>query len=123
MTDFDLDTARDASLWTVTAAVLLALVAVWVVKHVVSKVLTVVILLAIAALVWSQRAELVDCADQVTATIDQGLVPDTTCTFFGRDVTVPGSATLLGPDETGQLRTTKSSSTQPVVPSTSVTGR
>lgn len=99
MSGFDLDTARNASLWTVAGAVLLALVAVWVVKQVVTKVLTVVILLAIAALVWSQRAELVDCADHVRVTVEQGLAPDTTCTFFGRDVTIPGSATLLGPDQ------------------------
>ena len=62
---FDFETAKNTSLWTVSVAVLLALVAVWVVKEVVKKVFTVVILLAIAGLAWSQRAELTDCADEV----------------------------------------------------------
>jgi hypothetical protein len=45
---FDFETAKNASLWTVAGAVLLALLTVWLVKEVVKKVLTVVILLAIA---------------------------------------------------------------------------
>ena len=82
-----------------SVAVLLALLAVWVVKEVVKKVLTVVILLAIAGLAWSQRAELTDCADEVARRPSTPRpMPDTTCTFFGQDVTVPGRTTLLGPD-------------------------
>lgn len=94
---FDLDTAKNTALFTVAGAVLLALVAVWLVKQVVTKVLTVVVLLAIAALVWSQRAELTDCADEVQVTMASGLAPDTTCMFFGQTITVPGRTTLLGP--------------------------
>ena len=94
----DFETAKNASLWTVAIAVLLALVTVWVVKEVVKKVLTVVILLAIAGLAWSQRAELTACADEVRQTVDALAVPDTSCTFFGQEVTVPGRGTLLGPD-------------------------
>ncbi len=97
---FDFETAKNASLWTVAAAVLLALVTVWVVKEVVKKVFTVVILLAIAGLAWSQRAELTACADEVQDTVDALAVPDTSCTFFGQEVTVPGRATLLGPGQT-----------------------
>jgi len=98
MLGFTLDTARTMSLWTVAGAILLALAAVWLVKQVVTKVLTVVILLAVAGLVWSQRAELTDCADNVQASIAQALADDTTCTFFGRDVTLPGRDRLLGDD-------------------------
>jgi hypothetical protein len=95
---FELETAKNTSLWTVSVAVVLALLAVWIVKEVVKKVLTVVILLAIAGLAWSQRTELTACADEVRTTLDAGAQPDTTCTFFGQDVTVPGRTTLLGPD-------------------------
>jgi hypothetical protein len=94
----DFETAKNTSLWTVSVAVVLALLAVWVVKEVIKKVLTVVILLAIAGLAWSQRAELTDCADEVRGTVTAGAMPDTTCTFFGQEVTVPGRATLLGPE-------------------------
>jgi hypothetical protein len=103
---FDLDTARNASVWTVAGAILLALLAVWVVKHVVSKVLTVVILLAIAGLVWSQRTELNDCADNVQATIDQNLSTATRCKFFGRDVTVPALTTPATQSPSGATTTT-----------------
>lgn len=96
---FDLETAKDTSLYTVAGAILLALVAVWLVKQVVTKVLSVVVLLAIAALVWSQRAELTDCADTVRQTIAAGAVDDTTCTFFGQDITVPGRTTITGNDD------------------------
>ena len=97
---FDLDTAKNTSIYTVTVAILLALAAVWLVKQVVTKVLTVAILLAIAGLVWTQRAELTDCADEVRAswtTVAPGATAGTTCTFFGQDVTVPGRPAVLGP--------------------------
>ncbi len=103
---FDLDTAKNTSVWTVAVVVLLALAAVWLVKQVVTKVLTVVVLLAAAGLVWSQRAELTDCADDVRATIAAGAFDDTTCTFFGQDVTIPGRDTLLGPADTTVTTTT-----------------
>jgi uncharacterized membrane protein YfcA len=106
---FDFETAKNASLWTVAGAVVLALLAVWVVKEALKKVLTVVLLLAIALLAWSQRTELTACADNVQETIAAGLVPDTTCSFFGQDVTVPGSATLLGPDGTAPTSSTTTS--------------
>jgi hypothetical protein len=47
-----------------------------------AKVIALVITLGLAALVWSQRASLSDCADDVR---DGG---DATCTFFGFDVDV-----------------------------------
>ena len=77
------------------------------VKEVVKKVFTVVILLAIAGLAWSQRAELTACADEVRDDRRRRApMPDTTCTFFGQEVTVPGRATLLGPDGATTTTTT-----------------
>jgi hypothetical protein len=98
---FDLDTAKNTSIYTVTGAILLALAAVWLVKQVVTKVLTVAILLAIAGLVWTQRTELTDCADEVRAswtTVAPGASADTMCTFFGQDVTIPGRPAILDPN-------------------------
>lgn len=108
MSAFELQTAQNASLWTVAAAVLLALAAVWIVKEVVKKVLTVLILLAIAGLAWSQRSELTDCADRVSDSLGAGLIDDTTCTFFGQAVTVPGRTKLLGPTGSTPATTTTS---------------
>jgi hypothetical protein len=99
---FELDTAKDASIYTTAGAIVLALAAVWLVKQVVTKVLTVAILLAIAGLVWTQRTELTDCADEVraswTATATTGLTTGTECTFFGQAVTIPGRPAILTPD-------------------------
>lgn len=55
-----------------------------------AKVVGLVVMLGLAALVWSQRASLLDCADKVKAG------GTATCTFFGIDVDVdvpdvPGS--------------------------------
>ena len=98
---FDLDTAKNTSIYTVAGAILLALGAVWLVKQVVTKVLTVAILLAIAGLVWTQRTELTDCADEVraswTTTGTTGVTADTTCTFFGQGVTIPGRPAIVTP--------------------------
>lgn len=99
---FELDTAKNTGIYTIAGAILLALAAVWLVKQVVTKVLTVGILLAIAGLVWSQRTELTDCADDVraswTTTGTTGVTADTMCTFFGQDVTIPGRPAIISPD-------------------------
>ena len=81
-------TVRDVALAIVVGAVVLAIVAALVVKMIVSKVVVVVLLLIGAAVVWQQRGAVVDCADSVRQTLSQGTADDTTCTFFGRDVTV-----------------------------------
>jgi protein-S-isoprenylcysteine O-methyltransferase Ste14 len=85
---FDLGTVRNVAFLVVVGAVLLAVVSAFVVKAVVGKVVTIVLLGGLAVLVWSQRQTLQDCADRVGATLGAGAVDDTTCTFFGRDVTI-----------------------------------
>jgi hypothetical protein len=81
-------TVRDVALAIAVAAVVLAVVAALIVKMVVSKLVVVGLLLVVAAVVWQQRGAVVDCADSVRQTLSQGASDDTTCTFFGRDVTV-----------------------------------
>jgi hypothetical protein len=90
----DFDTVRNFALVVIVAAVVLAGVTAFVVKAVVGKVVTIVLLGGLAVLVWSQRQSLEDCADRVGATLGAGAVDDTTCTFFGRDVTI--SSPLAG---------------------------
>lgn len=82
------ETARDSALAIVAGAVVLAVVLAAVAKAVVSKLMALVVLAAVAVVVWSQRAAVQDCADRVGATLSAGAVDDTTCTFFGREVTV-----------------------------------
>lgn len=82
------ETARNTGLAILAGAVVVAVVIAWVVKAIVSKVIGLVLLAGVAVAVWSQRESLQDCADRVGTRLSAGAVDDTTCTFFGRDVTV-----------------------------------
>lgn len=80
---------------TIAAAIVIGLLVVaalsaWMMKQITQKVIAVVILAALAALVWTQRAALDECADKVRAagtSINDPSV-DATCTFFGRDIEI-----------------------------------
>ena len=88
MAAIELSTVRDVALAIVVGAVVLAVVFAIVVKWVVGKLLTAVVLVGIAGIVWWQRESVLDCADEVGQTLSAGATDATTCTFFGRDVTV-----------------------------------
>ena len=84
-----LDQAKTIAVVVAVALVVLALVSAWIMKTIAQKVALVVILGLLALVVWTQRASLDECADKVRAEAraDVGRV-DTTCSFFGRDVTI-----------------------------------
>ena len=83
-----LDTARNAGLAILAGAVVAAVVIAWVIRTIVSKLIALAVVAAVVIVVWSQRESLQDCADGVGATLAAGVLDDTTCTFFGRNVTV-----------------------------------
>lgn len=82
----DLDTAKNLASGLSAGSVVLALVMLTVVKNLVMRVVTVVLLLGLGFASFSQRANIVDCAKKVQATAGQ---TTTSCTFFGQDVEVP----------------------------------
>ncbi|MFM8794001.1 MAG: hypothetical protein ACKOFF_03770 [Acidimicrobiales bacterium] len=82
----DLDTAKNLASGLSAGSVVLALVMLTLVKNLVMRVVTVVLLLAVGFVSYSQRANIVDCAEKVQASAGQTA---TTCTFFGQDVEVP----------------------------------
>lgn len=88
MSGLEFETARDTALIVVVVVLGLTVAAAWIVKSIVVKLVAVVVLVAFAAVVWSQRELLADCADRVGATLPAGAVDETTCTFFGRDVSI-----------------------------------
>ena len=61
----------------------------WLVSAIVAKVLAIVALAALSLVVWNQREEVQDCAERVRTTLAADAVDDTSCTFLGRQVTVP----------------------------------
>ena len=88
MLGLEFDTVRDGALIAVTVVVVVAVTAAWIVRAIVGKLVVIALLGALAAVVWSQRESLVECAGRVGSTLEVGAVDDTTCTFLGRDVTV-----------------------------------
>jgi hypothetical protein len=72
------------------ALLVLGLAIAFVIKAVLMKVLGLVITVVLALALWSQRAELNNCADKITAGVqDVSQREDVTCRFFGRDIEVP----------------------------------
>jgi hypothetical protein len=67
-----------------------AVASTWIMKTIAQKAAIAVILGLLAILVWSQRASLDECADKVR---EGGVRGDTTCSFFGRDVTISTNRT------------------------------
>lgn len=86
----DAQTASKALVVAAAGFVGLAIVSAFVMKKIVTKIASLVILLGLGVLMWSQRVPLQDCLDGVqAATSVEDL--DTTCTVFGRELTVPTS--------------------------------
>lgn len=84
------DGAKHLAIAIVVGFVVLALVAASVVKNVTTKIVSILLMGALALGAWTQRTALQDCADQVKANAAAGDAASTTCTFFGAEVDVPG---------------------------------
>lgn len=87
-----LDAATNVAVAVVVVFVVGAIAAVWVMKTIVQKMATVLVLLVLAFAVYSQRTSLQDCADKVTGNFERMgtdvTVTDTECSFFGVTVTI-----------------------------------
>lgn len=60
-----------------------AVISAWLMNQLIQKLMLIVVLAALAVVVWSERSSLDDCADRVR---DEGRAA--TCSFLGRDVTI-----------------------------------
>ena len=115
MLGLTLDEAKNVALVAATVFAIGAIVAIWVMKSIVQKVLVAVLLVMLAFAAWSQRESLQECADKVQASVSTAVddatattttavgatapdggdaatedgADDATCTFFGVDVTIP----------------------------------
>jgi protein-S-isoprenylcysteine O-methyltransferase Ste14 len=81
------ETAKSIAIIVVLVLLVGAVLSAWLVKSVVAKVVTIVVLAAVALGVWTQRANLQDCADKAKERVGTGQAA-VTCTFFGYDVTL-----------------------------------
>ncbi len=88
----DTDTIKNASLGVVVLCAVLCLVVLKVVSSVVMKAILLIFLVAFGAGAYSQRSDIVACADRVRLEYAKGPpAPGTTteCSFLGRSFTVP----------------------------------
>ena len=111
--DLDFDQAKNVALVAAVGCVIGAILAIWILQSIVQKVVVGLLLLLLGFAAWSQREALQDCASKVQTSIEivtseldtvtGTSVPtetptdvptdvaelDTSCTFFGADVSIP----------------------------------
>ena len=111
--DLDFDQAKNVALLVAVGCVVGAVLAIWILQSIVQKVVVALLLLLLGFAAWSQREALQDCASKVQTSIEivtseldtvtGTSVPtetptdvptdvaelDTSCTFFGTDVSIP----------------------------------
>lgn len=92
MAGITLESARNTALVVALVLIVTAAVSAWVIKQVLAKLIAAGMIALLVLVVWSQRRSLDDCADRVQDSLQGDAVDDTTCTFFGRDVTIRGRA-------------------------------
>lgn len=89
MVALTLQSAKNIAILVVLAFAVLTMMSAVVVKKVTTKLIMMAVLAGLALLVWSQRSSLQSCADRVKERGISVAQEDITCSFFGKDVTVP----------------------------------
>jgi hypothetical protein len=90
MTALTVESAKSLAIYIAIGFLVVAIVAAWVIKNVVGKIVSVVLLAGLALGVWTQRTNLQDCAKKADKNITTTGTPRKfSCTFFGSHVDVP----------------------------------
>lgn len=85
------ESVETGSIVAIVVVVLLALLAVKLLASMVMRVISLVVFAALGIGIWSQRANMVDCADQVRTAVEAGAdaaAARIVCEFFGYEVDV-----------------------------------
>ena len=87
-----LDTAKNIAIALAVVFAIGSVAAAWIMKTIVQKVATALVLAVLAFAVWTQRTSLQDCADKVKDAYEREGTSvsfiDTDCSFFGATITV-----------------------------------
>lgn len=83
----DAETAKSASLVAVASSIFALLLVLKFAKSVVTKLILMIVLAAVGVVAFTQRESLTACINKVKTQEQAGLAIDTTCDFFGREVT------------------------------------
>lgn len=84
----DADTLKNAAMGLSAASLLVAIILLKVISGIVGRIVSTVILVAIALVGYSQRAEITDCVNKVKTETNLETASSISCTFFGQDISV-----------------------------------
>ena len=84
----DIQTLKNLAMGLSGASIIIGLVLMKVVSSIIGKIISLIVFIAIALAGYSQRAQVIDCANSVKAQATATAAVDTTCTFFGQDIKV-----------------------------------
>ena len=84
----DIQTLKNLAMGLSGASIIIGLVLMKVVSSIVGKIISLIVFIAIALAGYSQRAQVIDCANSVKAQATATAAVDTTCTFFGQEIKV-----------------------------------
>jgi hypothetical protein len=84
----DAETLKNVALGLSVGSLVVGLIMMKVISSVVGKLVSMAFFAALALGVFSQRAEIVSCVDAVKSQATSLASVETTCTFFGQDVSV-----------------------------------
>ena len=88
MLALDYDSAKRLALWLVGGFILLSVISAMVIKNIVGKLVSALLMAGLALGAWTQRTELQDCAQRARERAAAGAASDLTCRLFGSDVTI-----------------------------------
>ncbi len=88
MLSLTLDAAKNIGLGAVVVLAILALVVASVIRNVMVKVVTIVLVIGIGVAVWTQRTSLQNCAERAKDRVVAGSTSAVVCKFFNKTITV-----------------------------------
>jgi len=84
----DVELVKNIALGVGIGSIVFGLILIFILRSIVGKVISGVVLLAISIAVFSQRAAITDCANKVQEQAASGQISTVQCRFFGQDVKV-----------------------------------
>lgn len=84
----DADTLKNAAMGLSAASLIVAVILLKVISGIVGRVISTVVLVAVALVGYSQRTEISDCVDKVKSEANLEMATSISCTFFGQDISV-----------------------------------
>ena len=87
------DTAKQYGLYGIVGVLVLGVLSAIIVRKVVGKIISLIITVGLAAMLFGQRGAINDCIKNNEPMVKAGKAADVSCTFFGQTIKLPADAT------------------------------